>query len=462
MMYGWLYAHVVHPLYHYAIGSGVNAAICELDEHDKLSSKELITLQRQKLAALLVHARANVPYYREVMNDADPRIDNADNIDAFETLPLLTKEVIRSEGMRLTSENLEGNRLDRNSTSGSSGTPMRFFTDRRSTGYRKATVIRNRKWLGIKTGDPNVHLWGSPIDQKQTESLRGQIHGLITRERFLSAYQMGDINLLKYARFMHRFGPRLLVGYPSVLAEFARYCKANDIRFPTLRAIICSAEALYQHHRDIIENTFLVPVYNRYGCREVGDIAHEIPGNHGLVVNADRILVEIVDGKGRCCGPGKLGDILVTDLDNYGMPFIRYRTGDIGSWSAAEEKHGKLPYPVLDTVEGRSMDIVVTPSGARIGGTFWTILLRKRPGIAAFQVVQDTRDGITVNFVKEENAKAIDFDYFREKIAEKCGWEFSVSFEPVEKVTPEPNGKFRLVVSRIGPVSEQRCNSAPP
>ncbi|MGI9222210.1 MAG: hypothetical protein ACR2QS_14370, partial [Woeseiaceae bacterium] len=333
--------------------------------------------------------------------------------------------------------------------SGSTGSPMEFFTDLRSKAYRKATVFRNRRWLGIEIGEPVVHIWGSPIDQERAEALRGRIHAGITRETFLSAYEIGDAEFLKYAEVLRRSGASLLIAYPSVLSEFARFCGSRSIRFPKLRAVIVSAEALYEHHRRVIEENLGVRLYNRYGCREVGDIAHEIPGQPGLVVNSDRVLVEIVDERGEPCAVGEQGRILVTDLDNFGMPLIRYDIGDSAAWAPAGSGGGRLPYPILESVEGRSLDIVSSPSGARVGGTFWTILLRKRPGFANFQVIQEKPDGVQIRYVRDRDTTDIEFEYFSSKIKEHFGANFTCTFTEVDRIEPEANGKFRLVISRL-------------
>lgn len=456
LMYRHLYSRIVYPLYHWLIGSGALSAVRELDSHDNLTNDEMHELEQNKLRCLLARAHRYVPYYREIIDQTGLDTDSLAESQHFRSLPLLSKSIIRRQGERLHSAMLGGNRLDPNSTSGSTGSPLHFFTDRRSKSFRKAVVIRNRKWLGIRVGDPVVHIWGSPIDQKRAEALRGRIHARITRETLLSAYAIGDDGFAEYAKVLRQSGARLLIGYPSVLSEFARFCGNRSVRFPRLQAIISSAEALYEIHRQVIEDNFNVPLFNRYGCREVGDIAHEVPEQEGLIVNSDRVLVEVIDDFGESCSPGVLGRLIVTDLDNFGMPIIRYDSGDLGSW-ACGNKHGRsLPYPVLESVEGRSLDVVSSPSGARVGGTFWTILFRERPGIAMFQVTQDRPDGVQVRFVRDVTVDQIDFNYFSRKIKSLCGSDFAVAYKEVKRIDPEPNGKYRVVISCLG-TSSANC-----
>ncbi len=352
--------------------------------------------------------------------------------------------MIREHLDDLVSTDLESNRLDPNSTSGSTGQPLRFYTDLRSKAFRKASTVRLRRWLGIEQGQTVAHIWGSPIDQARAQAWRGRLHGLITREIFLSAYELTDADMARYADILARRRAELVVGYPSVMAAFGHYCADRGIRFPALKSVICSAETLYPDQRQVIEETLDVRVYNRYGCREVGDIAQERPGVDGLVVSSDRIYVEIVTPDGRPCAPGETGDILVTDLDNYGMPLIRYRIGDSGSWSTA----GSGPFPVLAAVDGRSLDVVTTPDGRRIGGTFWTIVLREKPGMEQFQVIQREPDGVTIRFVPAADSRP-DLDWTRTRIRAQCGPDFGVAFEPVDRIPPGAGGKHRVVISEL-------------
>jgi phenylacetate-CoA ligase len=168
-----------------------------------------------------------------------------------------------------------------------------------------------------------------------------------------------------------------------------------------------------------------------------------------LIVNSDRLIVEILNDKGEPCTPGEQGEVVVTDLENYGMPLIRYRMGDLASWSPETVLGAqKYPFPILESVDGRTLDIVHAPNGNRIGGTYWTILLRNKPGIEKFQVIQDAPDAIRILFTGEANAKP-EFDYYRHEIAERCGAELKVDFVETDQFEQPPGTKFRLIMSRL-------------
>lgn len=445
-MYPAFYRHVVHPVYHALKRDGLNAVQRAALATDSLDAAGIASLQREKLARLLKDARARSPYYREVI-DAGAAEAALDGTPAHElSLPLLTKTVIRERLDDLVAEGIDSSRLIPNSTSGSTGEPMRFYTDLQATLWRRAVDIRNRGWIGVPDGERVALLWGSQIDNRVSSSVRGRLHALITRRCMLDAYDLSEARMAEYLEQLRAFAPRMLVGYPNALVRFGEWCPAAGRSIPSLRAIVTSAEALYEDQRLRIQETLGVPVYDRYGCREVGCIAHERPGSDGLVINADRVLLELLDERGRPVPEGDLGSIYVTDLDSHAMPLIRYEIGDLAV--AARESEGQT-YPALARVEGRSLDVVRSPDGRAVGGTYWTILLRSRPGFRQFQVVQERLDHLRILYLRDPEVANPDFGHFREGIRKTCGEAVQVEFEEVERISAEPNGKFRVVKSLV-------------
>jgi phenylacetate-CoA ligase len=216
-----------------------------------------------------------------------------------------------------------------------------------------------------------------------------------------------------------------------------------------MKAIVSSAETLWPHQRSLIEETFRVPVFDRYGCREVGQIASECSFHEGMHVSADRVLVEIVGETGKTAAPGEEGTILVTDLDNYGMPLIRYDIGDRATARIDSSCECGRGLPLLERIHGRTMDIIHTPDGRRVGGTFWTLLLRQRPGISRFQVVQDSPSGVTVYFVRGTEFESEVLDYFLAEIKKHCGADFQIDFVEKLSIEPSESGKQKLIVSNL-------------
>lgn len=453
MLAGLVYAHIVHPLYHWVKRDGVNRAVAELRANQWLTGDAISAIRQEKLERLLVHAYHHVPYYRAAIDACGGDPTSLAQPERFTRLPVVTKAIIRKNLARLCAQASARNRLRRKSTSGSTGEPVIFYTDDRLAAYLTASVIRNKEWTGWCMSAREASLWGAPMDATKALNLRGRIRGAVTGSLFLSAYDLTEDAMDRYISSIARFKPMLLVSYPSILEVFAEHCRRRNARFASLRAIVTSAETLWPHQRAVIEDVFGTAVFNRYGCREVGDIAQECSAHSGAHVSADFVYVEIVDDAGNPCKAGETGEVLVTCLENYGMPLIRYAIGDRSSWAVQSACQCGRGLPLLDAIEGRSLDVVRTRSGLHIGGTYWTILLRSRPGFARFQVVQDTLDGVTLRFVPDGDFDEAALKYYAARIKEKCGEEFEVAFQKEEEIERTGAGKRRLVVSHVGHVT---------
>lgn len=446
---GAIFRKVVYPAYHWVKRDGVNKALRELEHNQWLSTDELLSLQQSKLTDLLSFAGRNVPYYRKILQDSGISVGKPVRAEDLAVLPILTKSVIHQQGDSLVSESLEGNALYSNSTSGSTGEALRFFTDARSMAYRKAGLIRSDSWTGWRLGDRSVSLWGAAIDQKRAAGLRGKLHGLMTSHRFFSSFDLSPERMDEYIKVIQKFKPVMFLAYPGPMERFAIHCQERGIKFSSLKGIVSSAEMLWPQQREIIEDVFGVRIFNRYATREVAHIASECEVHDGLHISVDRLLVEVVDEQGRLCEPGQVGRILVTDLDNFGMPMIRYEIGDRGVPSEHKSCVCGRGLPLLSKIEGRTLDVIRAPDGRRIGGTFWTLLLRSRRGFRQFQVVQESLDGVVINYVPDVVSDEGAFDYYTAKIREYCGQDFGVEFRKQDSIALTVSGKQRVIVSLL-------------
>jgi phenylacetate-CoA ligase len=437
-----IFGSLIFRGYHRLRGSGVLPRIDEYDRLQWLSGAEVRAAQASKLGALLQHAAAHVPYYRDLLAS---RPSGSAPEETLAAMPRLTKALIRANAQRLVAANVPRGQLDSNSTSGSTGEPLYFLTDHRSSNCRKAAVVINRRWAGIEPGEREAYLWGSPIDQRQAHALRGRIHGWLTRTKLLSAYDLSRSSMRRYLETLRSFAPRLLIAYPSVLEAFAAEARSSPEALQSLKAIIVSAETLYPYQRELFQQVFGAPVFNRYGSRELGDMAQECELHGGLHVNAGRVFLEVVREDLSPCAPGEAGDILVTDLDNYGMPLIRYAIGDRAAYAAEACPCGR-GLPLLEAVEGRSLEVVRFPNGSAVGGTYWTILLRKLPGLDQFQVVQRAAGDITVRYVAGAPVSEEFQDYVRRDVLERGGPDVRLAFERTGSIPLNVAGKRRLVV----------------
>ena len=443
------FGKVLYPLYHGLRRDGVNRARRELMRSQWFSSDVIRELQNQKLSKILKLSQQNVPYYRRQMVEIPDDFSFDRPSEILTRMPILTKKLVRENQDDLVSTVLSGNKLYANSTSGSTGEPIRFFTDRVSMARRAATELRSDSWTGWQIGDPYVRLWGAARDFGAKRSLRSIVRRKFVNSRVFSSFDMTPDAMDRYVSDMLDVKPLLLIGYPGPLETFATHIASRNLRVPSLLAIVSSAETLWDHQRITIESAFGVPVFDRYGSREVGQIASECEYHNGLHISSDRVYLEVLDDEDNPCSPGVPGRIVVTDLDNFGMPLIRYDIGDRGVMGTEAQCECGRGLPKLERIEGRTLDIIRTPNGNSLGGTFWTLLLRGRPGFLQFQVIQEKIEGITVNYVRESFLTSETLKYFENQIKESCGNEFNVEFVEKESIDLTTTGKQRIVISKL-------------
>jgi len=436
----------------FARGTDLFKHLHNLDKTQWLSNKEIEEVQWTKLKKLLDYAYQNVPFYKKILNNIGLTPNDVCAREDFRRLPLLDKESIEFNISNITSMDYDARDLIENSTGGSTGRNLHFFNDKRRLGIRGSVVIRGNRWAGLDIGTNHAYLWGSPFDTSLEDTLKNKMYNkMVGCNLFLSSYDLSEKTAFSYAKKIQQYKPDVLIGYPSPLYFFAKYLNDNKIRSIHPKSIISSAEVLYDYQRELIEFVFGCKVFNRYGCREFSAIAQECSEHSGLHINAEHVYVECLKENGEIAAPGEPGELVVTDLDNYGMPFIRYRIGDRGILSDRKCNCGR-GLPIMEQVEGRTFDIIVGTNGRNLGGTFWTLLLRTAvKGIKQFQVMQESHNQINIKIVVDDLFKAENLNILNKKIHEYCGEDMNVSFEFVDKIPLTRSGKFRFVISKVIP-----------
>jgi len=412
------------------------------------SKKQIKKYQWKKLVALLKYAKKNVPYYSNVLKDKDLKNFSKNE---FRTIPFLNKSKIQKNFDSLISRKYLKSDLIYNSTSGSTGEKLKFFNDKKRIGHREAIKFRNWEWTGIDLWDKKVKLWGLHLDTSKSDSVKAKLSNWMKNIIFLSAYDLTKQSMEGYRKRINKTKPKLIISQPSVMYTFSKFIGNCNKPIHKPKAIILSAETLYPYQRKTIETTFNCKIYNRYGSREFGDMVQECEEHIGLHIYSERVYLEIVNKDGEPCEPGELGEIVVTDLDNYGFPFIRYKIGDMGIKSDEKCECGR-GLPLLKSVEGRTFDIVVCPNGNYLAGTFWTILLRERiKGIDDFKLIQKQIDKLNIKLVTTNEFNKTEKEKLLNIISNKCGEEMRVEIIKTDALEKTKSGKKRFIISEVNP-----------
>ncbi len=410
--------------------------------------QQIEQLQRERLQRLLAHVQNHVPYYRSLFAEHGIKIDNIRSVADLAQLPLLDKEKIRANTQALKSDIARDLALF--NTGGSTGEPLKFYIGKERVSHDVAAKWRATRWWGVDIGDPEIVIWGSPIELGAQDRVRAQRDRML-RTKLLPAFEMSELKMSNFLSQIRARRPKMLFGYPSVLDHLARYAQANRLRMNDLgiRVAFVTSECLSKEQRQQIGKTFGCPVANGYGGRDAGFIAHEC-SEGGMHISAEDVIVEIVDGQGRNLPPGEVGAIVVTHLATSDFPFIRYRTGDIGALDTALCRCGR-GLPLLKEIQGRNTDFLVTEDGTALHSLALVYILRDLPQINAFKIIQEN---LSLTRILVVSKGTLEPDISR-KIEIGCkarlGQNVNIAIEQVAEILPEKSGKFRSAVSKIAP-----------
>lgn len=447
-MYPILVKNVIFPLHEMLVGRKTFAYLRELEELQWASPSELEELKFRKLRALLIHAKENIPFYAERFRKAGFDPMKMEAIDDFKVLPFLTKTEIKQNIDRMKWDQCPGG-LYRYNTGGSSGQPLVFYFDRRRQAYDAAARAMTHRWWGIDIGDRELYLWGSPLEITKQDRLK-DFRDRLTNQLLLSAFELSERQVPVFYEKMRKFRPKCVFGYPSTIVLFCKMAMEQglDLDKVGVSVVFSTAEVLYDHQRHEISEAFGgVPVVDAYGSREGGFISHECKEHRYHVMDPNYILEYIKEEKE--VSAGEEGEIVITHLDAWGMPFIRYCTGDVAIPLDGTCSCGR-GFSMMSKIQGRTTDFIVTPDGRWQHALSVIYVVRDIEGVEEFKIIQEDVDDIRVLLKVHEDIYP---DYGDDRIVtgikKRMGKQVKVTIEKCDSIPREASGKYRYVVSKV-------------
>jgi len=414
---------------------------------------KLDELQRELLGKLLRHAEVNVPYYKEILNDCGVIKGNDVKFENFDKIPVLTKDIIRQQGEKLHSVDKESRSWHSNSSGGSTGEPVVFVQDKDYHSWGWACRLYYNQMAGKLPGQRELKLWGSERDiLHESEKLVTKLRRWGFNIKFLNSFNMTDEIMAHYVNKWNEFKPETVSAYTSSIYEFSRYIESSESDIYSPGSITCTAETLTEDTRSFIEDIFKCPVLNQYGSREVGVVACECKEKEGLHLFPLNNIVEILNNELKPCRAGEVGNIYVTTLHNYSMPFIRYNIGDMAVSSEKKCSCGRS-FSVIEKVVGRSVEVFKTRDGKVVPSQFFIHfvgVVYNKGYIEKFQVIQEDYDRIVIKVIIKNKGKFKQHSpQVINSIKEVMGQGCEVKFEIVDKIPPSKSGKYQYTICRI-------------
>jgi phenylacetate-CoA ligase len=360
-------------------------------------------------------------------------------------LPILEKDTLRTKYNDLISETGHSKRARQNNSGGSTGKPVAFLSDLALYEMMEANMRMVFSWAGWQPGELVLHLWGGR-ERNLPLSLWESVRTILSRQLVLPVYSFDENVFKQWWGVLQKYQPSIIYAYPSVVAGFSTWLKGKGYKPRGVKGIFCSAETLFQTHRMVIEEVFGCKVYNQYGSRETPCVACECPvGNMHIFTDLNRL--EFLDQIENPDGPKR---IIVTPLQNYAQPLIRYDLGDLGT-----PKEGVCPcgrgYPLMEVNLGRKNDHIRALNGKLVYPSYFIHLLDGINGIINFQFRQVSLDRIEL-YLHENKRECVDKTMLKDledKIKKDLNPNIFLHINYVDEIPLTPAGKHRFVISDV-------------
>ncbi len=425
-----------------------------IDSVERAPAK-LQATHEKRLEQLLYHAWSQTDYYREVLEACGAVRSGKVNLDRFEDIPFLTKDIIRSQGERLRAKSLPAGRtVHDNCSGGSTGQPVRFWQDNVYWDVTIATRTHHFSTVGKELGEREMKIWGNEADlRKGTLGWQAKLENLIYNRKFEQCWHLPEQRIRSIIDHLNEWQPQLLWCFRDGIDAVARYINDRGLHVHSPASVVLGGATVYPYMAQAIEKAFKAPAISAYGSREVGAVACQCLQRGGLHIATQAHRVESIGPDGRPVMEVD-GELAITPLMNYAMPFIRYRIGDRGRMTQRPCACGRA-FPLLDALTGRVIEVLRNSRGEQIDPVYfmWTMAEKANNNILKKgQVVQEEDGAVTVNLVLEPGATQQQaqphVEAMRDAISFVMGADCPIRFVFVPDIPLSPSGKFPYIVQR--------------
>jgi phenylacetate-CoA ligase len=452
-MYNFIARRVLAPVFDFSMGTKVMKCLKEMEDSQWWSSEKILTLQNIRLEQLIQHAYKNVPYYRKIMEQQFLVPDDIKTGTSLSRLPILTKATIRGNFDSLVARNMPSKSLWERSTSGSTGEPLKFCSEKEKLNYAHASSQRALEWSGYKLGDKCVFIGQKREYGSRLVNIKQNLKSFFERMIFIDVQSISEGRLDKILRKIEDFHPEYFWGYPSAIYSLADHFDKQFKSKLELKAIITIAEATYDYQRELFRKVFSCEAFSLYSATETSCIASECSSHQGYHITSENVIVEIVDHQDMPVAAGKEGRIIVTNLHNYAMPFIRYDIGDIGTISEQPCSCGRN-LTLLSRLDGRVSDNILTKDGRNIPGlALHQHFVAWLEGLIQWQIVQENTESIQVKLVLDKKYPVSHLNNLTSEIIKHyqsiLGEAMTIDVDFVDSIPLTAAGKRRFIISKV-------------
>lgn len=434
--------HISYPLQDLINGTSVLTTRDFLTESQFWPEDKMRSYQFDKFHRLLKHAWENIPFYQEFYKANKVHPSDIKQPGDIEKLPVLTKQMVRENLNEMLWDQYYKKNTVKIVTGGTTGPPLPVFSDTNDRSFAWGAFYRWYKWIGIEPGDAVTKIWGTPTVIKTPffKRFRDQFKNFYYNRQVINSFKLNDRTIETVLNRIEKFKPLMIRGYLSALIQIANYMLKHDIRLNHIpKAISSTTETLFPPYKNLIERVFQTRLLDQYGCGECNSIAFELGDGNGLYIVMEHVLPEISGNKNE-------GNLIITNLDNYVMPFIRYENGDVARFGI-KEKETEINLPVFEKILGRQADTITLKDGSKVHGVFFTDILndlfKDQHQMSRFQAYQEEDGKLEFRIEQTVSQLKIDKDAFY--IALKKFFT-EVKIIVMNELPKDKNGKFRYIL----------------
>ena len=428
----WLY-EAARPMMDVARRRKITPCFEFLQRSQSWSARRLNEWKTSLLKKLVFHAYGTVPYYRRVMRSAGLTPSDIRTIRDFERMPILTRQDVKANPQDILSREYPRARMISDHTSGSTGEPLNFYRTLFQQSWGRAAQLRGELWHGFL----GKRAWMLPVSPSLHS--RHVVRFSLQRCILFNSVNISEETLGWFVRRLRDTGTRMLRGEPSSLHILARFVENREPDIE-LDVIISDGDTLDAEMREDIERVFRCRIFDFYGCTEVGVIAVQCPGCDRYVVSDEMVHLELVEHEG-----GDQGDVVVSSLVNYGMPFIRYAIGDVASGMRDGCECGRA-HTTLSAVRGKVWGLVARRGGSFIRTLFYESFMGMP--VKMYRVIQRDYERFSVFVVPDEGFAEGHTNSIKERMREILG-PVEIELSRVEAIPALPGGKHSYIISEV-------------
>ena len=425
-----IYEQIISAFYAVINGDNRYKYYKKLRSNLNLSRNEIIQKQKEDIQKLIHHAYHHTAYYKELMDLYGLTPNDINTKEDLMKLPPLTKQLIKNNIEKLTSDDGFSKNLIKFTSSGSTGEQGLIYRSRFSEDMSRASWLRNNSMIGWMPLDKTAWIWASPLENKSyLRRVYVNSKMFLNRKIFLNSFNYAISDFPNWYQKVLKFKPKVIYGNSSVIGEFSNFMLKNKLKLPSVKIVVCTTEQL--RNRDLIEEAFNCKVYDQYGSSEVVAIGIEVRKDE--MIFTDDVVV---------LNSNENNEFLLTPLFSYGFPLINYKLGDTGENVSSNKISNLYPFPIMDLMIGRTTDKFLTDSNRKIStSSLGSYMAKLDLGIDGHKIIQSNYKEFEIFYKSSSPDDEIYYNKVTTSLNEYFGNDLNIKFKKVSKLPIEKSGK---------------------